>query len=240
MMIPHLLTTTLLLGHISWAMAILIVPSLLILSQWHLDPRSTRWIGSGGNQSGGGGACVGVDGRHFLRLAVPSGVSIGDGSVRGGHMVVRWRGGLRWEEALQRCCCWGCPARSLPLSFPLLFFLQEPLVVTVALLHLRWPFKARGEVEAESLIPWGLARVAWRFILRAGAAVATVTGAGRRTPNERYVLDRIDRFWEGGFMTRKLGEKDRRIRKKMCERRFDPNELYNPFIIYFLLIYECM
>ena len=41
-------------------------------------------------------------------------------------------------------------------------------------------------------------------------------------------------------MPRKLGEKDRRIGKKMCERRFDPNELYNPFIIYFLLIYECM
>ena len=114
------------------------------------------------------------------------------------------------------------------------------MVVTVALLHLRWPFKARGEVEAESLIPWGLARIAWRFILRAGAAVATVTGAARRAPNERYVLDRIDRFWEGGFMARELGEKDRRIRKKMCERRFDPNEFYNPFIIYFLLIYECM
>ena len=183
---------------------------------------------------------MGVDGRHFLRLAVPSGVSIGDGSVRGGHMVVWWRGGSSWEEALQRCCCWGCSARSLPLPSPLLSLLQEPLVVTVALLHLRWPFKARGEVEAESLIPWGLARVAWRFILRAGTAVATVTGAARRAPNERYVLDRIDRFWEGGFMTRKLGEKDRRIRKKMCERRFDPNELYNPFIIYFLLIYECM
>ena len=114
------------------------------------------------------------------------------------------------------------------------------MVVTVALLHLRWPFKARGEVEAESLIPWGLARIAWRFILRAGAAVATVTGAGRRTPNERYILDRIDRSRKGGFMPRKLGEKDRRIGKKMCERRFDPNELYNPFIIYFLLIYECM
>ena len=41
-------------------------------------------------------------------------------------------------------------------------------------------------------------------------------------------------------MPRKLGEKDRRIGKKMCERRFDPNELYNPFIIYFILIYECM
>ena len=41
-------------------------------------------------------------------------------------------------------------------------------------------------------------------------------------------------------MTRKLGEKDRRIRKKMCKRRFDPNEFYNPFIIYFILIYECM
>ena len=41
-------------------------------------------------------------------------------------------------------------------------------------------------------------------------------------------------------MPRKLGEKDRRIGKKMCERRFYPNELYNPFIIYFLLIYECV
>ena len=183
---------------------------------------------------------MGVDGRHFLRLAVPSGVSIGDGSVRGGHMVVWWRGRSSWEEALQRCCCWGCSPRSLPLPSPLLILLQEPLVVTVTFLHLSWPFKARGEVEAKSLIPWGFARIAWRFILRAGTSVATVTRAARRAPNKRYVLDRIDRFWEGGFMTRKLGEKDRRIRKKMCERRFDPNELYNPFIIYFLLIYECM
>ena len=150
------------------------------------------------------------------------------------------RGRLRWEEALQRCCCWGWPASSLPLSFPLLFFLQEPLVVTVALLHVRWPFKARGEVKAEGPASWGLACVAGRFILRAGAAVATVTGAARRAPNERYVLDRIDRFWEGRFITRKFGEQDRRIRKKMCERRLDPNEFYNPFIIYFFLIYECM
>ena len=240
MMIPHLLTTNLLLGHISWAVAILIIPSLLILSQWHLDPRPTCWIGSGGNQSGGGGAYSWVDGRHFYWLTIPSGMSIGDGSVRSGHMMMWWRGGLRWEEALQRCCCWGRPASRLLLSSLLLFFLQEPLVVTVALLHLRWPLKARGEVKAESPASWGLASVAGRFILRAGAAVATVTGAARRAPNERYVLDRIDRFWEGGFMTRKLGEKDRRIRKKMCERRFDPNELYNPFIIYFLLIYECV
>ena len=186
---------------------------------------------------------MGVDGRHILRLAVPSGVSIGDGSVRGGHMVVRWRGGLRWEEALQRCCCWGCSARSLPLPSPLLSLLQEPLVVTVALLHLRWPLKARGEVEAESPTSWGLARVAWRFILRAGAAVATVTGAARRAPNKRYVLDRIDRFWEGRFITRKFGEQDSRIRKKMCKRRLDPidpNEFYRPVVIYLVLIYKCV
>ena len=240
MMIPHLLTTSLLLDHITGAVAIFIIPSWLILSQWHLDPRPTCWIGSGGNQSGGGGACSWVDGRHFYWLTIPSGMSIGDGSVRSGHMMMWWRGGLRWEEALQRCCCWGRPASRLLLSSLLLFFLQEPLVVTVALLHLRWPLKARGEVKAEGPASWALACVAGRFILRAGAAVATVTGAGRRTPNERYILDRIDRSRKGGFMPRKLGEKDRRIGKKMCERRFDPNELYNPFIIYFLLIYECV
>ena len=151
------------------------------------------------------------------------------------------RGRLRWEEALQRCCCWGSSTRSLPLSFPLLFFLQEPLVVTVALLHLRWPLKARGEVEAESPTSWGLACVAGRFILRAGAAVATVTGSARRTPNERYILDRIDRSREGGFMPRKPGEKDRGIGKKVCKWRFNPNKLYNPnLIILFLLIYECV
>ena len=240
MMIPHLLTPSLLLGHITWAVAIFIIPSWLIMSQWHLDPRPTCWIGSGGNQSGGGGACMGVDGRHFLRLAVPSGVSIGDGSVRGGHMVVWWRGGSSWEEALQRCCCWGCSPRSLPLPSPLLILLQEPLVVTVTFLHLSWPFKARGEVEAKSLIPWGFARIAWRFILRAGTAVATVTGAARRAPNKRYVLDRIDRFWEGGFITRKFGEQDRRIRKKMCKRRLDPHEFYHPVVIYLILIYKCV
>ena len=113
-------------------------------------------------------------------------------------------------------------------------------MVTVALLHLRWPFKARGEVKAEGPASWELACVAGRFILRAGAVVATVAGAGCRTPYERYILNWIDRPREGGFMPRKLGEKDRRIGKKMCERRFDPNELYNPFIIYFLLIYECV
>ena len=41
-------------------------------------------------------------------------------------------------------------------------------------------------------------------------------------------------------MPRKPGEKDRGIGKKVCEWRFDPNKLYNPFIIYFLLIYECV
>ena len=241
MMIPRLLTTSLLLDHITGAVAIFIIPSWLILSQWHLNPRPTCWIGGGGNKSGGGGACMGVDGRHFLRLAVPSGVSIGDGSIRGGHMVVWWRGRSSWEEALQRCCCWGCSPRSLPLPSPLLILLQEPLVVTVTFLHLSWPFKARCEVEAESLIPWGFARIAWRFILRAGTAVATVTGAARRAPNKRYVLDRIDRFWEGGFITRKFGEQDSRIRKKMCKRRLDPidpNEFYHPVVIYLVLIYK--
>ena len=182
---------------------------------------------------------MGVDGRHFLRLAVPSGVSIGDGSVRGGHMVVWWRGRSSWEEALQRCCCWGCSPRSLPLPSPLLILLQEPLVVTVTFLHLSWPFKARGEVEAESLIPWGLARIAWRFILRAGAVVATVAGAGRRTPYERYILDWIDRPREGRFMPWKPGEKDRGIGKKVCKWRFNPDKLNN-LIILFLLIDECV
>ena len=114
-------------------------------------------------------------------------------------------------------------------------------MVTVALLHVRWPFEARGEVKAEGPASWGLACVAGRFILRAGTAVATVTGAARRAPNERHVLDRIDRFWEGGFMTRKLGEQDRRIRKKMCKRRLDPidpNEFYHPVVIYLVLIYK--
>ena len=238
--IPPLLTTNLLLGLISGAVAIIIVSSLSILFQWHLDPRSTCWIGSGGNQGGGGGAYSWIDGRHFNWLTIPSGMGFGDGSVRSCHMMMWGRGRLRWEEALQRCCCWGWPASSLLLSFLLLFFLQEPLVGPVALLHVRWPFEARGEVKAEGPASWELACVAGRFILRAGAAVATVAGAGRRTPYERYILDWIDRPREGGFMPRKLGEKDRRIGKKVCEWRFDPNELYNPFIIYFLLIYECV
>ena len=114
------------------------------------------------------------------------------------------------------------------------------MVGTVSLLHVRWPVKTRGEVEAEGPGARELACVAGRFILRAGAAVATVAGAGRRTPYERYILDWIDRPREGGFVPRKLGEKDRRIGKKVCEWRFDPNELYNPFIIYFLLIYKCV
>ena len=135
--ISHLLTTNLLLGLISGAVTILIVSSLSILFQWHLDPRSTCWIGSGGNQGGGGGAYSWVDGRHFNWLTIPSGMGFGDGSVRSCHMMMWGRGRLRWEEALQRCCCWGWPASSLLLSFPLLFFLQEPLVVTVALLHVR-------------------------------------------------------------------------------------------------------
>ena len=237
--ISHLLTTNLLLGLISGAVTILIVSSLSILFQWHLDPRSTCWIGSGGNQGGGGGAYSWIDGRHFNWLTIPSGMGLGDGGVRSCHMMMGWRGRLRWEEALQRCCCWGCPARSLPLSFPLLFFLQEPLVVTVALLHVRWPFKARGEVKAEGPASWGLACVAGRFILRAGAAVATVAGAGRRTPYERYILDWIDRPREGGFMPRKPGEKDRGIGKKVCKWRFNPDKLNN-LIILFLLIDECM
>ena len=41
-------------------------------------------------------------------------------------------------------------------------------------------------------------------------------------------------------MPRKPGEKDRGIGKKVCEWRFDPNKFYNPFIIHFLLIYECV
>jgi hypothetical protein len=238
--ISPLLTTNLLLGLISGAVTILIVSSLSILFQWHLDPRSTCWIGSGGNQGGGGGAYSWVDGRHFNWLTIPSGMGFGDGSVRSCHMMMWGRGRLRWEEALQRCCCWGWPASSLLLSFLLLFFLQEPLVGPVALLHVRWPFKARGEVKAEGPASWALACVAGRFILRAGAVVATVAGAGCRTPYERYILDWIDRPREGGFMPRKPGEKDRGIGKKVCEWRFNPNKLYNPLIILFLLIYECV
>ena len=56
MMIPHLLTTSLLLDHITGAVAIFIIPSWLILSQWHLNPRPTCWIAGGGNKGGGGGA----------------------------------------------------------------------------------------------------------------------------------------------------------------------------------------
>ena len=52
--------------------------------------------------------------------------------------------------------------------------------------------------------------------------------------------DWIDRPREGGFMPRKPGEKDRGIGKKVCEWRFNPNKLYNPLIILFLLIYECV
>ena len=42
-------------------------------------------------------------------------------------------------------------------------------------------------------------------------------------------------------MTRKFGEQDRRIRKKMCKRRLDPidpNEFYHPVVIYLVLIYK--
>ena len=124
MMIPHLLTPSLLLGHITWAVAIFIIPSWLILSQWHLDPRPPCWIGSGGNQSGGGGACSWVDGRHFYWLTIPSGMSIGDGSVRSGHMMMWWRGRLRWEEALKRGWSWVTPASGLFLSLLILSLLK--------------------------------------------------------------------------------------------------------------------
>ena len=124
MMIPHLPTTSLLLGHITWAVAIFIIPSWLILSQWHLYPGPTCWIGSGGNQGGGGGAYSWVDGRHFNWLTIPSGMGFGDGSVRSCHMMMWGRARLRWEEALQRCCCWGLPASSLLLSLLFLFLLK--------------------------------------------------------------------------------------------------------------------
>ena len=61
-MIPHLLATSLLPGSLSMAVAILIITSLLILSQWHLDPGPTCWVGSGRNQGGGGGTYNWVDG----------------------------------------------------------------------------------------------------------------------------------------------------------------------------------
>ena len=181
-MIPHLLTTSLLPGSLSVAVAILIITSLLILSQWHLDPGPTCWVGSGCNQGGGGGTYSWVDGRHFNWLTIPSGMGFGDGSVWSCHMMMWGWGRLRGEEALQRCCCWGLPASSLLLSFLLLFFLQEPLVGTVSLLHVRWPFKARGEVKAEGPRSWALTCVAGRFVLRAGAVVTTVAGAGCRAP----------------------------------------------------------
>ena len=136
-MISHLLATSLLPGSLSMAVAILIITSLLILSQGHLDPGPTCWVGSGCNQGGGGGAHNGVDGGHFHGLTIPSGMGFRDGSVWSYHMMMWGRGRLRWEEALQRCCCWGLPASSLLLSFPLLFFLQVSLVVKVALLHVR-------------------------------------------------------------------------------------------------------
>ena len=105
-------------------------------------------------------------------------------------------------------------------------------MVTVALLHVRWPFKARGEVKAEGPASWELACVAGRFILRAGAVVATVAGAGRRTPYERYILDWIDRPREGGFMPWKPGEKDRGIGKKVSKWRFNPDKFDNLIILF--------
>ena len=54
-LIPYLLVTSLLPGSPSLAVAILMITPLLILFQGHLDPGSTRWIGSGRDQGGGGG-----------------------------------------------------------------------------------------------------------------------------------------------------------------------------------------
>ena len=127
MMVPHWLTPGLLLDHITWAVTIFIIPSWLILTQWHLYPGPTCWIGSGGNQGGGGGAYSRVDGRHFNWLTIPSGMGFGDGSVRSCHMMMWGRGRLRWKEALQRCCCWGWHSRSIELTTwaqPMLFELR--------------------------------------------------------------------------------------------------------------------
>ena len=60
-LIPHLLATSLLPGSPSLAVAILMITPLLILFQGHLDPGSTRWVGSGRNQGGGGGTYNWVD-----------------------------------------------------------------------------------------------------------------------------------------------------------------------------------
>ena len=46
------------------------------------------------------------------------------------------------------------------------------------MLHVRWPFKAGGEVEAESLRARELAYIAGWFVLRAGAVLAGVARAG--------------------------------------------------------------
>ena len=54
-LILYLLVTSLLSGSPSLAVAILMITPLLILFQGHFDPGSTRWIGSGRDQGGGGG-----------------------------------------------------------------------------------------------------------------------------------------------------------------------------------------
>ena len=93
-------------------------------------------------------------------------------------MVMWGRGRLRWEEALQRGWCWERPASSLLLSLLFLFLPNEHLVITVSLLHVRWPVKAGGEVEAESPGAWELAYIAGGFVLRAGAVFAGLARAG--------------------------------------------------------------
>ena len=53
--ILSLLITSLMPDSPSLAVAVLMITPLLILFQGHFDPGSTRWIGSGRNQGGGGG-----------------------------------------------------------------------------------------------------------------------------------------------------------------------------------------
>ena len=52
-------------------------------------------------------------------------------------------------------------------------------------------------------------------------------------------MDRIDRTREGGCISWESGEKDRGSGKKVRQWRFDPHQLYN-VIVFFFLIYECM
>ena len=122
--ILSLLITSLMPDSPSLAVAILMITPLLILFQGHFDPGSTRWIGGGRNQGGGGGTCSWVDWGHFHRLAISPGMGFRGRSVWSHHMVMRGRGRLRWEEALKRGWSWVTPASGLFLSLLILSLLK--------------------------------------------------------------------------------------------------------------------